>query len=168
MKSLKIILFFLLLSAIEAKAQYGYGNNYGMGMNRSIGNPNTQQTPKEPTPEEIEKNRNEKIEGYMKLLKKDLTLDELQYIAIKNEVTTNSKRIDILLKSDLSEEEKGNELKSIQEKIEKTIMGYLNPAQKEKYQLLKIQNQDKKEDKKKKKNRDKVEDSKAKEVETEK
>lgn len=168
MKSLKIILFFLLLCAVEATAQYGYGNNYGMGLNRNIGNPNTQQTPKEPTPEEIEKSRNERIEGYMKLLKKDLTLDELQYIAIKNEVTTNSKRIDILLKSDLSEEEKGNEMKSIQEKIEKTIMGYLNPAQKEKYQLLKTQKPEKKEEKKKKKSQSNPEQGETKETETEK
>lgn len=168
MKSFKIVLFFLLLSAVEATAQYGYGNNYGMGMNRNMGTPNTQQTPKEPTPEEIEKNRNERIEGYMKLLKKDLTLDELQYIAIKNEVTTNSKRIDILLKSDLSEEEKNNELKSIQEKIEKTIMSYLNPAQKEKYQLLKTQKPDKKEEKKKKKSQANPEQGETKDTETEK
>ncbi|MBF6641127.1 hypothetical protein IVB69_06520 [Flavobacterium sp. J49] len=164
MKSLKIILFFVLFSAVQSHAQYGYGNS-GMGMNRTNnGMPNTQQTPKEPTPEEIEKNRNEKIQGYMLLLKKDLTLDELQYIAIKNEVTTNSKRIDILLKSELSDEEKNNELKSIQEKMEKTILGYLNPDQKEKYQLLKIQ----KPDKKKKKNQGKAEQSEAKENESEK
>ena len=84
-------MFFVLFSVVEAHAQYGYGNNSGMGMNRTNnGMPNTQQTPKEPTPEEIEKNRNEKIQAHMLLLKKDLSLDELQYIAIKNEVTTNN------------------------------------------------------------------------------
>lgn len=169
MKSIKILLFFVLFSVVEAHAQYGYGNNPGMGMNRTNnGMPNTQQTPKEPTPEEIEKNRNEKIQAHMLILKKDLSLDELQYIAIKNEVTTSSKRIDIMLKSELSDEEKNSELKSIQEKTEKTILSYLNPAQKEKYQLLKIQKPDKKEDKKKKKTQEKAEQSEAKETESEK
>lgn len=151
MKSLKIVLFFVLFAAVKTQAQYGYGNGYnnsGMGMNRM---PSPQQTPKEPTAEEIEKNRTEKIEGYMSHLKKDLTLDELQYIAIRNELISNSKRMDILVKSELSEEEKAAEFKSIQEKIDKAILGYLNPAQKEKYLLLKTQKPDKKEEKKKKK-----------------
>lgn len=151
MKSLKIVLFFVLLSALEAHAQYGYGNGYnnsGMGMNRM---PSPQQTPKEPTAEEIEKNRVEKIDGYMAHLKKDLTLDELQHIAIRNELITSSRRMDIIVKSELSEEEKAAEFKSIQEKIDKAILGYLNPAQKEKYLLLKTQKPDKKEEKKKKK-----------------
>ena len=69
---------------------------------------------------------------------------------------------------ELSDEEKNSELKSIQEKIEKTILSYLNPAQKEKYQLLKIQKPDKKEDKKKKKSQEKAEQSEAKETESEK
>jgi hypothetical protein len=177
MKNLKIVLFFVLFSILESQAQYGYGNGYygsnaGPGVIRNNRIPSTQDTPKEPTPEEIEKNRVEKIDGYMALLKKDLTLDELQYIAIKNELISNSRRMDILVKkNELSEEEKMAEFKSIQEKMDKTILGYLNPAQKEKYLLLKAQKaekkDEKKEEKKKKKNRDKAEKNEAEEVNTE-
>ncbi len=150
MKKFKIALFFLLLSTIGANAQYGYTNG-GPGVIRNNGIPSSQQTPKEPTPEEIEKNRTEKIDSYMSHLKTDLTLDELQYIAIKNELTSSSKRMDIVVKSEYSDEEKTNEIKSIQEKMEKTILSYLNTSQKEKYALLKVQKPDKKEEKKKKK-----------------
>ncbi len=152
MRSFTTALLCLLFSTIVANAQYGnYSPNAGQGMVRNNRIPNTQQTPEAPTPEEIEKNRIEKIESYMTQLKKDLTLDELQHIAIKNEITTNSKRMDILVKSDYTDEEKTSELKSIQEKMEKTIMSYLNPTQKEKYQLLKTQKPNKKDEKKKKK-----------------
>lgn len=153
MKNFKIVLFLIFFLTIKANAQYGngyYGSNAGPGVIRNNGIPSSQQTQKEPTPEEIEKNRTEKIESYMLHLKKDLTLDDLQYIAIKNEITTNSRRMDILVKSDYSDDEKTSEIKSIQEKMEKTIMSYLNSAQKEKYQLLKTKKQDKKEEKKKK------------------
>jgi hypothetical protein len=167
MKSLIILLFFVLFSAVETHAQYGYGNGYGNGyygsnagpgVIRNNGVPSSQQTPKEPTPEEIEKNRTEKIDGYMLLLKKDLTLDELQCIAIKNELISNSRRMDILMKkNELSEEEKVAEFKSIQEKMEKTILGYLNASQKEKYLTLKLQKAEKKDEKKEEKKKKKKE-----------
>ncbi len=151
MKSFKLVFFLLLFSTFGATAQYGNYSNGGPGVIRNNGMPPTQQTPKEPTPEEIEKNRTEKIESYMSHLKVDLTLDDLQYIAIKNELTSSSKRMDIVVKSTYSDEEKTNEIKAIQEKMEKTILSYLNTTQKEKYQLLKIQKPDKKDEKKKKK-----------------
>ncbi len=167
MKSFKIALFFLLLSTISANAQYGngyYRPNSGPGVIRNNGMPPTQQTPKEPTPDEIEKNRTEKIESYMSHLKTDLSLDELQYIAIRNEITASSKKMDIVVKSEFSDEEKTNEIKSIQEKLEKTILSFLNTTQKEKYQLMKVQKPEKK-DEKKKKNRGKAEQNETKEKE---
>lgn len=167
MKSFKITFFCLLFFAIGANAQYGY-NNAGPGVIRNNGMPNTQQTPKEPTPEEIEKIRTEKIDSYMSKLKTDLTLDELQYIAIKNELTASSKRMDIVVKRDnYTDAEKTTEINSIQEKMEKTILSYLNASQKEKYELLKTQKPDKKEDKKKKKAKGKDEKNEVKEKEIE-
>lgn len=163
MKSFKIVFFFILLSTIGANAQYGngyYRPNSGPGVIRNNGMPPTQQTPKEPTPEEIEKNRTEKIESYMSHLKVDLNLDELQYIAIKNEITASSKKMDIVVKSEFSDEEKTNEIKSVQEKLEKNILSYLNPTQREKYQLLKVQKPEKKDEKKKKKGKEKEEETK--------
>jgi hypothetical protein len=75
----------------------------------------------------------------------------------------SSKRMDIVLKSDYSDEEKNAEMKSIQETMEKTILSYLNPSQKEKFALLKTQ----KPEKKKKKNRGNAEQSGTKEEEKE-
>lgn len=156
MNRYKILIFILCLTTFSVSAQYG-SNAYG-GVIRNNGMPETQQTPKEPTPAEIEKNRTEKIEAYMQQLKQDLTLDELQYIAIKNELTSSSKRMDIVVKSEYTDEEKNSELKSIQEKMEKTILSYLNASQKEKYELLKVQKPNKKDDKKKKKDKEKEKD----------
>lgn len=161
MKYFKILLFVLLLSAIDSHAQYGYGyGNGGFGSNSGPGvirnrMPAAQQTPKEPTAEEIEKNRIERIDAYMSNLKADLTLDELQYIAVKNELISSSKKMDIVVKKEFSDDEKTAELKSIQEKTEKTILSYLNPAQKEKYELLKTEKPKLKDEKKKKREKEK-------------
>lgn len=161
MKNFKILFVLLLFSAIDASAQYGYGygngyrSNAGPGVIRNNGMPNTAQTPKEPTAEEIEKNRIEAIDKYMTLMKTDLTLDELQYIAIKNELVSSSKKMDIVTKKEFSDEEKMNEIKSIQEKTEKAILSYLNPSQKEKYALLKTQKHERKDEKKKRKEKEK-------------
>jgi hypothetical protein len=162
MKILKITLICFLFFTVEANAQFGNPNG-NQSMNRNNRMPSTQSTPKEPTPAEIEKNRTAQVDRYMTTLKTDLSLDELQYIAIKNEMINSSKRMDIVLKSDYSDEEKNAEMKSIQETMEKTILSYLNPSQKEKFALLKTQ----KPEKKKKKNRGNAEQSGTKEEEKE-
>lgn len=166
MKSFIILFICIFISSVEANAQFGNMNGGQGGMRNNV-MPTPQQTPKEPTAEEIEKNRGKQIEGYMNELKSDLNLDELQYIAIKNDLMSNSKRIDIVLKSDYTEEEKSKEIKSIQEKIEKSILSYLNASQKEKYLLLKTQKAEGKGDKKKKKTRGKAEQSETKEKDKE-
>ena len=84
-------------------------------------------------------------------LKEDLKLDDLQFIAIKNEILKSYKEIDILFKKEFSEEEKNNQLKAIQDNTDKTILSYLNTQQKEKYAALKNEKPSKKDDKKKKK-----------------
>jgi hypothetical protein len=135
-----------MLSTISVTAQYG---NYG-GM-RNSGIPNSEPTASKPTPAEIEKHREERIAIIMNKLKTDLTLDELQFIAIKIDITNSYKSMEIVLKSENSEEDKGKELKAIQEKTEKSILSYLNAIQREKYELSKLEKNNKKEDKKKKK-----------------
>lgn len=162
MKKLKLAFIFLLFFSVGANAQFGNPNG-GQGMNRNNRMQSPQSTPRELTPAEIEKNRTKQVDSYMSVLKTDLTLDELQYIAIKNEMINNSKRIDIVIKSEYSDEEKAAEIKSIQENMEKTILGYLNASQKEKYALLKTQ----KSEKKKKKTRGNTEQSEDKEKEKE-
>ena len=136
MKTLKIVFFSLILSCMNAAAQYGnpYINRMG-GLDRSNQIPQNNE-PKEPTPEEITKARNARVDKFMKQIKDNLTLDDLQYIAIKNELIANSKSVDILMKSEISQEDKTKQYQAIQEKTEKIINSYLNSSQKEKYQIL--------------------------------
>ena len=137
MKTLKILFICLFLSNLNAVAQFGnpYTNRMG-GVDRSNQIPQTNE-PKEPTPEEIAKARNTRVDNIMKQMKEDLTLDDLQYIAIRNELIANSKSVEILMKSEISQEDKTKQYQAIQEKTEKTINSYLNPSQKDKYQKLK-------------------------------
>jgi hypothetical protein len=148
MKTLKLFIIFLLFTSFSIFSQNNYGGR-NSGVNRDIGR--SYSGPSKPSAEEIEKVRAERIEKYVMKLKSDLTLDELQVIAIRNEITSNSKNIDIVLKKENSEEEKSNEVKAMMEKSDATINSYLNKDQKEKYLLLKNAMKDKKKGKKSKK-----------------
>jgi hypothetical protein len=151
MSMFKILFFSLMLSTMAASAQYG--NNYGNGT-RNNGMPNVQQPPTKATPAEIEKSRNERIDKTMIRLKLELDLDELQFIAIKNDITSTTKSMEIVMESQNSEEDKTKELKAIQEKTEKNILSYLNASQKEKYQKMKEDRAVGKDEKKKKKQKE--------------
>jgi hypothetical protein len=137
MKTFKILFICLFLSNLSALAQFGNinGNRMG-GVDRSNQIPQSNE-PKEPTPEEITSARNMRVDNIMKQMKEDLTLDELQCIAIRNELIANSKSIEILIKSEISEEDKTKQFESIQEKTEKIINSYMNSSQKEKYKIIK-------------------------------
>ncbi|MFZ4680843.1 MAG: hypothetical protein ACOYLP_11810, partial [Flavobacterium sp.] len=137
MKTFKILFICLFLSNLSALAQFGNinGNRIG-GVDRSNQIPQSNE-PKEPTPEEIANFRNMRVDNIMKQMKEDLTLDELQCIAIRNELIANSKSIEILIKSEISEEDKTKQFESIQEKTEKIINSYMNSSQKEKYKIIK-------------------------------
>jgi hypothetical protein len=137
MKTFKILFICLFLSNLSAVAQFGNinGNRMG-GVDRSNQIPQSNE-PKEPTPEEITSARNMRVDNIMKQMKEDLTLDELQCIAIRNELIANSKSIEILIKSEISEEDKTKQFESIQEKTEKIINSYMNSSQKEKYKIIK-------------------------------
>jgi len=151
MKYLNILTILFLLSTANTFGQY-----YN-GLDRRIGaTPTNQQGPKQPTPKEIEESRNEQIDKQMVRLKEDLKLDDLQFIAIKNEILKSYKEVDILLKKEFSEEDKNNQMKAIQENTEKMVLSYLNAEQKEKYMALKTEKPKKKEDKKKKKEAEKT------------
>jgi hypothetical protein len=137
MKTFKILFICLFLSNLSAVAQFGNinGNRMG-GVDRSNQIPQSNE-PKEPTPEEITSARNMRVDNIIKQMKEDLTLDELQCIAIRNELIANSKSIEILIKSEISEEDKTKQFESIQEKTEKIINSYMNSSQKEKYKIIK-------------------------------
>ncbi len=151
MKTFKIAFLFILLCTANAFAQYG--NSYGGGGYRNNNMPRTEDS--KPSPERLEKEKNERIEIALSRLKEDLELDELQVIAVRNEIVSSNKEIDILTKSQIPEEDKSKQFVAIQEKVDKNIMSYLNPKQKEKYTQLKLEKGMKKEDKKRKKKDDK-------------
>ena len=159
MNVFRIVFFSLFITSISVCAQ-GY-NRYNGQRNNGFTDSDAQlrNNNDKPSAEEIEKVRATQIDKIMNKLKSDLTLDELQFIAIKNEITTRNKTIDIIIKKGNSEEEKTEEIKAMIEKSEKTISSYLNAIQKEKYRTLKEEAQSPNK-KKKGKKKDKADDEK--------
>lgn len=152
MKTIKLLFFGALLFSITASAQYNNGYNNGYGNMRNNSSPST---PSKLSPEAIEKDRLERIEKIVAKFKEELSLDELQVIAIRNEVIKSNKSIEILMKSDIPQEDKSAEFNAIQEKADKNIISYLNDAQKELFQKMKedsISKKGKKKNKEKKEN----------------
>ena len=131
MKTLKTLLFFLLILSSAAFAQNfnqnGYGVNQDLGRNSS---------PSKPSQQDIDENNSKQLDRFMEQLKKELSLDELQTIAIRNEVITNRKNVEILMKKESSEEEKSKQIKAMMDRTDVTINSYLNKDQKEKYKIL--------------------------------
>lgn len=131
MKTLKTLLFSLLILSSAAFAQNfnqnGYGVNQDLGRNSS---------PSKPSQQDIDENNSKQLDRFMEQLKKELSLDELQTIAIRNEVITNRKNVEILMKKENSEEEKSKQIKAMMDRTDVTINSYLNKDQKEKYKIL--------------------------------
>jgi hypothetical protein len=146
MKTLKIITSLILLFSMQTlMAQYGQGGygqgGYGQGgmgggmggnpMNNQnqMGNQTRPQAPKERPIEEL-------VVKVVERLKTQLTLDELQVIAISNIITDNMKKQNAVLKKEDNNDEKTAELKAISEKTDLDILILLNKDQKIKYKLL--------------------------------
>ena len=131
MKTLKTLLFALLILSSAAFSQNfnqnGYGVNQDLGRNSS---------PSKPSQQDIDENNSKQLDRFMEQLKKELSLDELQTIAIRNEVITNRKNVEILMKKESSEEEKSKQIKAMMDRTDVTINSYLNKDQKEKYKIL--------------------------------
>lgn len=138
MKTLKIIASLILLFSIQSlSAQYGQGG-YGQGgfggnpmnnQNQQMGNQNRTQTVKEPPIEET-------VKKVVDRIKIQLTLDELQVIAIGNIITESMKKQNAVLKKEDSNENKTSELKAIAEKTDLDILILLDKTQKAKYKQL--------------------------------
>ena len=70
-------------------------------------------------------------------LKKDLTLDELQVVIVQKEFDASSKKINAVLKKEgLSQDEKMQEVQSINETAERSILNFLNDEQKKKFKEI--------------------------------
>lgn len=118
--------------------------------------------PAKPSVEETEKAKADQVDKIVAYLKTELTLDELQVIAIKNEIASNIKNINIVAKKETSDEDKAKEIKALSERTDMVINSYLNAVQKEKYKALIEERRIGKKDKKGKKTRGKTEQSEAK------
>jgi hypothetical protein len=144
MKTFKTIFFvvFLFLSAITVSAQYGngygnsngYGNGYGGNSygrsNQMSQMPQETSTPK-PIPVEVTVG---KIVAYYK---KELNLDALQEVVVSNIYTKSLKKQQILMtKKEMSDEDKTNEFKVLNEMTEMEVNEILNKEQKEKFKNL--------------------------------
>lgn len=135
-------LYTLLIITANAFGQFNNTNNMNnmngqqnIGLNRNIGGFNS--SPVKSSPEDIEKNKMQQIDKFMAKLEKELSLDALQTIAIKNEVVSNGKNIDNIIKAEISDEQRSKELENSLDKSEIIIKSYLNKAQKVKYDLMK-------------------------------
>ena len=158
MKAFNILFFCLLLSSVSGFSQGAYRQNN----NNSVNNRDYSNEPKKPSVEEIEESRARQLDKIIEKLKIELTLDALQVIAIKNEIASNMKNVDIIVKKEKSEEDKKVEIKALMDKSEVTINSYLNKVQKEKYKVFIEESKSGKKDKKGKKTRGKAEQSEAK------
>ena len=155
MNRYKIFFFGILFSTCGVLAQNYNGQNRN-GLNRDVGRDYSSQA--KPSPEEIEKNKAEQLDKVIAKLKAAVTLDELQVIAIRNEIASNMKNVDIVLKKGTSDEEKGKEIKAMMEKTEVIINSYLSKDQKEKYKTFIEESKSGKKSKKNKKDITKTEE----------
>jgi hypothetical protein len=126
----------------------GYGNN-GYGNNRRM-NTNMDQNRGQEKPKEIPVEVT--VGKVMERLKPELNLDELQVIAISNILTESIRSQGMLIKAEVSHEDKVNNIKSLSETTDKKIMELLNKDQKEKFILI---NEEAKNPKKKEKKKSK-------------
>lgn len=127
------IIGFMVLSIHSISAQYGnngYGGSNRMNqMNSGIPSNNHESSPKE-IPVEVT------VGKIMERLKTELTLDELQVIAISNIMTESVKNGEVLRKKEMSQEDKIKEMQAEAEATDIKIMYLLYKNQKEKYSTL--------------------------------
>lgn len=138
MKTLKTVASLIILFSIQTlSAQFGqggysqggFGGNPMNNQNQQMGSPSRSQAPKEPPIEET-------VKKVIDRIKIQLTLDELQVIAIGNIITESMKKQNAVLKKEDSNDDKTSELKAIAEKTDLDILILLDKNQKAKYKQL--------------------------------
>jgi hypothetical protein len=132
----KILITLVLLLSFASFSQNGINRNTGP-------------VDEERQKEAMEKARKENIEKTMQRMTEDLQLNDLQVIAIKQIYTENSKKQGIIIKKEISDDDKIAALKSLSESTEKKVLDLLDADQKEKFELLKVEKPQRKKSKKK-------------------
>lgn len=144
-----VVTSLLFCNEISAQFGNGFGNGNGNGMmNRRMGN-GMDQTRQPEKPKEIPVEVT--VGKIMERLTPELSLDELQKIAIGNILTESIKTQGMLIKAEVSQEEKMNNIKVLSETTDKKILDLLNPAQKEKFTAMNNEAKNPKKTKNKKK-----------------
>lgn len=162
MKTIKIVLIGFLMTSYNALSQnFDPSMNRNGVVDRSIGRTNAIE--QQPSASDIEKKKMEQLDKIINMLKKELSLDELQAIAIRNEIEKNNRNVDIIRKKEISDDEKSKQIVSMMERTDKLVNSYLNKEQKEKYKILIENNKPKNKDKKKKKEDSSVQETKTEE-----
>ncbi len=138
----KGILILVLFVGVTSWGQFGYGNygGFGNGTNRMGGYGPTQMgmpsQPRERSAEELEDERIKTVEKSVEKLKSDLKLDELQLVIVRKEMDANSKKINAILKKEMSNDDKNTEIQAITETMERNILNFLNDEQKKKFKAM--------------------------------
>lgn len=131
------IAFFLFLFSNSVSAQYY--DNYGGGVDRSIGQQARENKPRKKTTE-----KKDFGEGWANHLNKQLKLDALQYAAVKSIMNDNKDSLEEISKSEeMRVEEKKDKIQEIMDKIDIQILKLLSKDQAEKYLKLKEDRQKK-------------------------
>ncbi len=148
-----LLIGFIIFFANTSFAQFGnggYGNGYGNGyggngrMNNTMDQTRTPQKPKE-IPVEVT------VSKIMERLKPELNLDELQVIAISNVLMESIRTQGMLMKAEVSEEDKIKNLTALSETTDRKVTELLNKDQKEKFIALNEEAKNPKKSKAKKK-----------------
>lgn len=130
-----IAIFLLMLCPDTASAQYY--NDFGGGVDRSIGQEVRNNKPK--------KNK-EKVdfgEAWATYLDKELKLDGLQFAAIKSLMNDNKNSFEEISKSNAHIQEKKNKMREIMDKIDIDILKLLSKDQSAKYLKMKDESEKK-------------------------
>lgn len=161
MKTIQILFIcvIMLLSINTISAQYGnggYNNGYGgggyggngyggsgSGRMSQMNQDRSHDKPKEIAPEVT-------VGKIMDKMKVDIILDELQVIAISNVLLESLRTQGILLKQEVSQDEKIKNFQALSENTDRQINAFLNNDQKAKYLLFKEDRKNPKKSKKQK------------------
>lgn len=130
-----IAIFFLMLCPDTASAQYY--NDFGGGVDRSIGSEVRQNKPKK------NKEKVDMGESWATYLDKEIKLDGLQFAAVKAIINDNKNSFEEISKSNLHIQEKKDKMRELMDKIDVEILKLLSKEQSAKYLKLKEDNEKK-------------------------
>jgi hypothetical protein len=137
---LAVIGLYSNISLAQFGQQGGYGQQQG-GFGQSnprfgAGQSNRNPVPTEENSAESEKSKKERFDKIMARLKKELTLDDLQFFAVSGVIKESFKKQEAIMKKEISEQEKTEEIKGVSEISNTKVLEFLNKDQKVKFKTM--------------------------------